>query len=335
MELPLEEELLSFIKELGYSGKCDMLSAIHTDQMHQPWRIFASIINRYGEMIPDGMINEDIKLSKAYKTYLDYATGKKSKRVKRPTKKSTIAPTTGVVIRDTPGVSISKKKAPAKVDRGKGITLLLDATLLKDAQLKKALKKSMQETRKLQASGSSEGAYFESEGNSEDESNDVNDEDDNDDESRNDDDGEEYVHTPDYNVPTDEETDDENMEFDDEEYDDLYKDVNVRLKVTKHKEVGKGDVKKTKGSKQSSSVSSDFTSEFLNLDNVLPVVDEVASMMNVKSYTAEFEKKVQKERKLYIDVIEKSVKDIIKDEVKSQLPLILPKEVSDFATPVI
>ncbi|GJV73294.1 hypothetical protein Tco_1493289 [Tanacetum coccineum] len=33
-------------KELGYFGKCDMLSAIHTDQMHQPWRTFAAIINR-------------------------------------------------------------------------------------------------------------------------------------------------------------------------------------------------------------------------------------------------------------------------------------------------
>ncbi|GJX39609.1 retrovirus-related pol polyprotein from transposon TNT 1-94 [Tanacetum coccineum] len=31
-----EEELVTFIQELGYSGKCDMLSAIHTDQMHQP-----------------------------------------------------------------------------------------------------------------------------------------------------------------------------------------------------------------------------------------------------------------------------------------------------------
>nr|GEV27418.1 hypothetical protein [Tanacetum cinerariifolium] len=39
-------ELLSFIKELGYSGKCDMLSIIRTDQMHQPWRTFATIINR-------------------------------------------------------------------------------------------------------------------------------------------------------------------------------------------------------------------------------------------------------------------------------------------------
>nr|GFC28973.1 hypothetical protein [Tanacetum cinerariifolium] len=41
-----EEDLVTFIQELGYSGRCNMLSAIHTDQMHQPWRTFATIINR-------------------------------------------------------------------------------------------------------------------------------------------------------------------------------------------------------------------------------------------------------------------------------------------------
>ncbi|GJR21651.1 hypothetical protein Tco_0970178 [Tanacetum coccineum] len=49
-------------------------------------------------------------------------------------------------------------------------------------------------------------------------------------------------------------------------------------------------------------------------------------------YAFEFEKKAQGEKKRYIDLIEKSVKDIIKDEVKSQLSQILPKEVSDCAT---
>ncbi|GJS92479.1 hypothetical protein Tco_0799447 [Tanacetum coccineum] len=33
-------------KELGYSSKCNMLSAFHTDQMHQSWRTFVAIINR-------------------------------------------------------------------------------------------------------------------------------------------------------------------------------------------------------------------------------------------------------------------------------------------------
>ncbi|GKC71517.1 putative nucleotidyltransferase, ribonuclease H [Tanacetum coccineum] len=156
-------------QELGYSGKCDMLSAIHTDQMHQPRRTFKNVdyvallwedfmyqadnrkissaqkehmpylrftkvivnhfiskdkiismrnmINlhtvrddsllgtlkfvsktkdyqKYGELIPDGMINEDIKDSKAYKTYYDFATRKatpkksrKFKKVSSPSKK--------------------------------------------------------------------------------------------------------------------------------------------------------------------------------------------------------------------------------------------------------
>ncbi|GKC84784.1 hypothetical protein Tco_1140501 [Tanacetum coccineum] len=54
-----------------------------------------------------------------------------------------------------------------------------------------------------------------------------------------------------------------------------------------------------------------------------------------RSYTTEFKKKAQGEKKRYIDLVEKSVKDIIKDEVKSQLPQILRKEVSDYATSVI
>nr|GEU43308.1 hypothetical protein [Tanacetum cinerariifolium] len=207
----------------------------------------------------------------------------------------------------------------------------------------------------------------------------------------------EYVHTPDYYVPTDEETNDENNEFDDEEYDELYKDVNARSKVKEHEEVRKGDAKmtdvaresvsqeksyekvikdahvtltssqKTEGSKQSSSTSSEFASKFITLDNVPPVNDEVAFMMNAKVCREELSTQApsllsihvtaipetsivpattvpptiqpftpsQAKKDRYIDLVEKSIKDIIKDEVKSQLPQILPKEVSDFASPVI
>ncbi|GJZ00147.1 hypothetical protein Tco_0517576 [Tanacetum coccineum] len=266
----LEEELVTFIQEHGCFGKCDMLSAIHTDQMHQPWRTFATIINRcisgkttghdriresraqllWGiynkknvdyvallwedfmyqagnrvisstrkehmsyprftkvifshiiskdktismrnrinlhiirdDSLLDDMINQDIRDSKAYKTYYDFATGKvppkkarkykkvslpsrklspvlekepteKPKKAKKPTKKSTIVPTTGVVIRDTPGVPVSKKKAPSKGDRGKGMELLSDATLLKATQVKEALQKSKKDSHMLHASGS-------------------------------------------------------------------------------------------------------------------------------------------------------------------------------------
>ncbi|GJZ02865.1 hypothetical protein Tco_0520826 [Tanacetum coccineum] len=238
--------------------------------------------------------------------------------------------------------------------------------------------------------------------------------------------------------------------FGDEEYEDLYGDVNVNLKDAEHEE-GKGD--KTDGSEQSSSVSSDFATQFLNLDNVSPVDTKVTSLMKIKghneepssqtfslltvptasatpkttippsipsvtllpqqstptptpttkptttsiphalldfsslfgfdkrvfalekelfqikqvdhcaeilasiksqisammddhlstrlgyaaqtalqSYMKEFEKKAQAKKETYINLIEKSIKDIIKDEVNSHFPQILPKEVYDFAT---
>nr|GEW29044.1 reverse transcriptase domain-containing protein [Tanacetum cinerariifolium] len=279
---PSEDELISFIQELGYSGICNMLSAIRLDSLresraqilwgmynqknvdyvalmwedfmyqadnreissarkeHMPYPRFTKVIishfiskdktismrNKINlhTICDDSLL--DIKDFKAFKTYYDFATekatpkkarkfkkiasptkklspileeepAKKSKRVKRPAKKSTTNPTAGVIIRDALGVSVSNKKAPAKDDRGKGIELLSDAALLEAAQLKKALKKSKQETHILYASSSSEGADLESEvpdeskGNSEYESDGVNDDDDNgnDDDSGDDDGG--------------------------------------------------------------------------------------------------------------------------------------------------
>ncbi|GKA15396.1 hypothetical protein Tco_0695143 [Tanacetum coccineum] len=315
----------------------------------------------YGAQLSESMTSPKKRESKAYKTYLGYSTGvtppKKTRKFKEPaSSKLTTIPASPKepTKKDTHNVSVSKKNTPAKADRGNCIELLSDASLLEEAQIKKTLKKSKQETHKLQASGSSRGADFKSEvpGESTTKSSDTNEgtcvkpgvpdvsnadsfesdnelwgdsdddnesDDNNNEGSENDDDSgndtydsertdsneeenpnlnlnvdkeeetqeEEYVYNTDYSVPTDEETDDENMEFDDEEYDDLYKDVNVRSKVSEHEEVGKGDVEMTdatreSGSKQSSSMSSDFASKFLILDNVPPVVDEVASMMNVK-----------------------------------------------------
>ncbi|GKB90769.1 hypothetical protein Tco_0963041 [Tanacetum coccineum] len=306
----------------------------------------------YGALIPEEMINQDIKDSKAYKTYLDFATGKatpkkawkfkkvpspskklspvleeeptkKPKRAKKPTKKSTIMPTAGVVIRYNPGEFVLKKKAPTKVDSGKDVDLLSEAALLEAAQLKKTLKKSKLETHKLHASGSGTSTKSgvldvpkyqsesknESWGNSKDDdrndddnydvSNDDDDvdsdadddneasnsektdsdEDENPNLNQNDDEEdeyeEEYVRTPDNYELSD----------DDKEYEELYKDVNVRLKDVENKEEGEGDAKmtdKTEGQMQSSSISSDFANQFLNLDNAPPVNNEVISMMNVK-----------------------------------------------------
>ncbi|GJV91367.1 hypothetical protein Tco_1539180 [Tanacetum coccineum] len=429
---PLEEELDTFIQELGYSGRCNMLSAIHTDQMHQPWRTFVAIINRknvdyvamlwedfmyqadnreissarkehmpyprftkviinyfiskdktismrnsvnlhtirddsllgtlkfvfktqdyqqYGALIPDDMINQDIKDSNAYKTCYDFATGKvpprkarkykkatspsrnlspvkevepvkKAKRVKRPAKKSTTVPTAGVVVRDTPGVSVSKKKATAKADKSKGDETDLESRVPDEQQRK--------------TSGTNEGTgtipgvldvpKYQSEsddeswGNSKDH-NDDNSEDGNDDDvskgdddkvDSNDDDGDEAHDSE----RTDSDDDDENPPFTlkdyneeehDEEYeydddnenvfeeedddDDLYKDVYVRSLGTEHEKERKfvedahvtfTDSQKTDDSKQSSFASSNFANQFLIVENAPPSDHEVASLMNIK-----------------------------------------------------
>ncbi|GKE19024.1 hypothetical protein Tco_1426601, partial [Tanacetum coccineum] len=112
------------------------------------------------------------------------------------------------------------------------------------------------------------------------------------------------------------ESDDDNENVYEEEDDDLYKDVDVRSLGVEHEKERKGDEEmtdadqnvsqeksykqviedahvtltssqNTESSKQSSSVSSDSTSKFLILDNFPPVVDEVASMMNIKNHQEE------------------------------------------------
>ncbi|GKD45541.1 hypothetical protein Tco_1270186 [Tanacetum coccineum] len=88
---------------------------------------------------------------------------------------------------------------------------------------------------------------------------------------------EEYVCTPEF-------SDDE------EEYEELYKDVNVLLKDAEHEEEGKEDAKmtdKTEVPLHSSSISSDFANQFLNLDNAPPVDNKVVSMMNFKVHHEE------------------------------------------------
>ncbi|GJR31554.1 hypothetical protein Tco_1107786 [Tanacetum coccineum] len=145
----------------------------------------------YGSVLPNMMTNQQIRDSDAYTTYLAYATGAASPKMKRklkkpasPSKKRTLVtveeeepepakkdkPTkkpatkrqsSRVQIRHTPGMSVSKKKAPAKIARSKGIELLSDVALLEEAQLKRALKRSKRETTSHQAGGSSKGASFE------------------------------------------------------------------------------------------------------------------------------------------------------------------------------
>ncbi|GJR40226.1 hypothetical protein Tco_1215910 [Tanacetum coccineum] len=344
---------------------------------------------KYRALIPEQMINQAIKDSKAYKIYLDFATGKeapkksrKFKKIASPLKEQTLvledepakkpkqakhpepakksAPTkedvsskkpsrkksVGVVIKDTLGVSVSKKKAPTNVDRGKGMDLLSDVALLEVAQLKKVLKKSKQDTHMLHANGSDDGVgsqpkvpdELQYKTTDDDDSNDDDNDDDSNDDGNNvesDDDHEqaddkrtesddkeeetqddEFVHTLDVYVPTNDEPNDESKDVDEEEYErinkELYGDVNVSLTDVELDDKEKGDkemtnadiedvehenviqesagnqvkddaqaTQNTEGQIPSSSISSDYVAKYLNFNNI-PLVDtEVVSMLDI------------------------------------------------------
>ncbi|GJX45243.1 hypothetical protein Tco_0261919 [Tanacetum coccineum] len=44
--LPSEEDTVSFLRDLGHTGVINSLNDVIVDQMHQPWRTFAALINR-------------------------------------------------------------------------------------------------------------------------------------------------------------------------------------------------------------------------------------------------------------------------------------------------
>ncbi|GJS60256.1 hypothetical protein Tco_0655040 [Tanacetum coccineum] len=262
--LPTEEDTVSFLRDLGHTRDITSLNDVVVDQMHQPWRTFAALINRsllektsgldklclsraqiiwglqkqekmyyprftkviihhfliqektllwrnkigmhtskddylintlrfvsrkeasqiYGVVLPECLTSPEMKESKAYKTYLSYATGavppkiarkfkkaspskkdsvpvqadeepvQKGKRVKRSAKKSSTTPAAGIVIRETPVKTKSTGKEKVDVSRGKGIDLLSEVALAEKAQLKEVRKKSLRDFHKTHPSGS-------------------------------------------------------------------------------------------------------------------------------------------------------------------------------------
>ncbi|GKC11157.1 hypothetical protein Tco_1007939 [Tanacetum coccineum] len=229
----------------------------------------------------------DDSILDAYKTYLAYAISAASPKMKRklkkpssPSKKRTLVNVEEEELKPAKKV----KKAPTKVTRRRGIEFVFDAALLKEAQLKKALKRSKIETTIHQASGSSEGADFESKVPNEPKGKSI-------DTKTNDDEEEtECVHTPPNYVPTNDETNDESNDVTEEVYErineKLYGDVNIGLTNAEpdDEDKVKDDAQATQKIEvpiPSSSFSSDYAAKFLNFDNIPSVDTNVVSMLDI------------------------------------------------------
>ncbi|GJU86544.1 hypothetical protein Tco_1294090 [Tanacetum coccineum] len=110
------------------------------------------------------------------------------------------------------------------------------------------------------------------------------------------------------------------------------------------------DTQKADEPVQSSSISSNFTSKLRNLENPSPADNEIASLMEtlarhattipeiISDFTITIPppppQEAQDEKNDYKELVDTSMRAIIKEEVNTQLPQILPQAVSDFATPV-
>nr|GEW58642.1 retrovirus-related Pol polyprotein from transposon TNT 1-94 [Tanacetum cinerariifolium] len=189
-------------RELCHSREIKYITYVSVDHLHQPWRAFATIINKchsgkedlayhidnkdskkqdkitfmhtarddssqgtmrfvsrhkdtqvYGSLFPKDMMKQAILDSNSYKTYYAIATGVEPPKPKRTQKKSNLAisyeetpskkkPTKAK--KDVPSTKksatkpkLTKKKAPVKADRGKGLNVLLNVALSEEAQLNK------------------------------------------------------------------------------------------------------------------------------------------------------------------------------------------------------
>ncbi|GKA54205.1 hypothetical protein Tco_0753154 [Tanacetum coccineum] len=181
----LWEDFIYQIDNKAYKKQENMMHTFKDDYLINTLRfVFAKEETQiYGAILPDSLTSPEMKETKAYKTYLGFASGAtppkkvqkfkkpaspklttvpvsteeltgKSKRVKRPIKKSTKASARGVVITETPEMPLSKKKEKVDITRGKGIELLSQVALTKDAQFEEVQKKSIRDFHKTHLSGS-------------------------------------------------------------------------------------------------------------------------------------------------------------------------------------
>nr|GEV35758.1 hypothetical protein [Tanacetum cinerariifolium] len=124
--LPTDEEIVSFLKDLGHTGEIHSLNDVVVDQMHT-----MENVRKFKK--PASPKLTTVLVSTEEPT-------RKSKRVKRPAKQ---APTRGFFIRETPEIPVSKKKEKVDVARGKGIKLLLDMALTEEAKNEEVRKKRL------------------------------------------------------------------------------------------------------------------------------------------------------------------------------------------------
>ncbi|GJY47431.1 hypothetical protein Tco_0436494 [Tanacetum coccineum] len=238
-ELPFEEAILTFLRDLGHSGEIKMITDVNVNKLHQPWRSFVAVINKclsgksigydslrlsqaqilwgmyhkknvdyaylmwedfvyqvenknvkehnvkksnemddymftmikvvsrhedtqlYGAILPNELMNEDIRNSKSYKEYYAIALGAEPPKTKASVKKKqvgsnkTTTPPKGKRLKTSAkAAKLAKKKQPVETSKAKGLIVLSEVALTEVEQLKLVIDRSKTQTHSSHASGS-------------------------------------------------------------------------------------------------------------------------------------------------------------------------------------
>ncbi|GJT12342.1 retrovirus-related pol polyprotein from transposon TNT 1-94 [Tanacetum coccineum] len=154
----IQDKTLSWRNKIGmHTSKDDyLINILRFDSAKEATQIYGAVLPECA--VPPKMAQKFKKASPSKKDSdlvpVDEEPVQKGKRVKRLAKKSTTKPAAGVVIREAPMETKSKSKEKVDVTRGKGIELLFEVALTKEAQMKKVRKKSLMDFHKTHPSGS-------------------------------------------------------------------------------------------------------------------------------------------------------------------------------------
>ncbi|GJW62133.1 hypothetical protein Tco_0111468 [Tanacetum coccineum] len=192
-DLPLEHDILSFIRDHGYTEYITYLTDVNVDYLHQPWRAFVTIINkclsgketrmdkirlshakktdkmsypRFTKIIIDYLMSKDQSISRRNKmfwhTARDDTMFTSMRCISRHEDTQVYAKASSsyqsISCKSKAKVSKSdKKKQPAEKTKAKGLAVLSKVALTKAEQLKLATKRSKTQFHSSHASGSGDG----------------------------------------------------------------------------------------------------------------------------------------------------------------------------------
>nr|GFA78738.1 hypothetical protein [Tanacetum cinerariifolium] len=118
-------KILAFLRYLGHGGEIKKITDVNINKLHQPWRSFAAVINKYLS-------------GKTYKEYYAIASGAAPPKTKASIRKTQSSSDTTMPPPTATSTTLStsaKGKQPTKSSKAKGLSVLFEVALTEAEQI--------------------------------------------------------------------------------------------------------------------------------------------------------------------------------------------------------